>query len=347
MNTLFYSFEETPWEQYLRAAHSDTQLSTVKFLTMLETEPEEMLEEAFEDLCDRHISLDISELPMDVGNGETAVRLRWEQQLTEKENFLPELDENDPLRLYLEELAGIPAFGDPAAMAMQLLEEPSDALRTALVNFSLSRVAELAKQCTGHGVLLLDLVQEGNLGLWQAVMQYDGGDFEEERDWYIRQYLAKAVTLQARESGIGRKMRQAMEDYRSVDERLLMELGRNPTLEEIAEAMHVTPEEATVAEEMLETARLLNRVKTETEVPEETAESEQAVEDTAYFQMRQRINELLSELSEQDAKLLTLRFGLEGGLPMNPQQAARALGMTPEEVTRREAAALQHLRKNG
>ena len=82
------------------------------------------------------------------------------------------------------------------------------------------------------------------------------------------------------------------------------------------------------------------------EEKEPEPEDEQAVEDTAYFQMRQRITELLSTLPEEDAKLLTLRFGLEGGLPMTPEDAGRKLGMTPEEVIAREAAALAQLRNS-
>ena len=96
---------------------------------------------------------------------------------------------------------------------------------------------------------------------------------------------------------------------------------------------------------MIETARLVNRAKREPEP--DPVEEEQAVEDTAYFQMRQRIQELLSSLSEADARLLTLRFGLEGGLPMSPEETGRQLGLTAAEVVERETAALSVLRKQG
>ena len=141
-------------------------------------------------------------------------------------------------------------------------------------------------------------------------------------------------------------MRQALEDYRAVDERLLSELGRNPTLEEIAVELHMTAEEAGSLSRMMTTARRLAQARPE-EKPEEEeqAEEQQAVEDTAYFQMRQRIAEMLSGLSEENAKLLSLRFGLEGGLPLTPEEAGRKLGLTPEEVVTREAAALAQLRQ--
>ena len=157
--------------------------------------------------------------------------------------------------------------------------------------------------------------------------------------------MAKAVTLQARANGVGQKMRSALEDYRAVDERLLGELGRNATIEEIAMEMHITAEEAAVVKKTLDNARLVAQAKKpEPEEEEEKEEDSQAVEDTAYFQMRQRIGELLSGLSEHDQKLLTLRFGLEGGKPLSPEETGRQLGLTPDEVVAREGAALAKLR---
>ena len=134
------------------------------------------------------------------------------------------------------------------------------------------------------------------------------------------------------------------EDYRAVDERLLSELGRNPTLEEIAEAMHISPEEASVVKKMLDDARLLAQAKKQPEPEEEKEAEEQAVEDTAYFQMRQRIMELMSVLDETDAKLISLRFGLEGGMPLSPEETGKRLNLTPDEVVAREANALSKLR---
>ena len=108
--------------------------------------------------------------------------------------------------------------------------------------------------------------------------------------------------------------------------------------------MHVSVEEAAVYGEMLSMAKVRQQVDAAMEEKEPEPEEEQAVEDTAYFQMRQRITELLSTLSETDAKLLTLRFGLEGGLPLSPEDAGRKLGLTAQEVVAREAAALAKLR---
>lgn len=343
MNELDFSFEQTPWELTLERLQPDSSISAVRFLTLLEGADEPEVEAAFQDLEEQHIALDIGDLPKDPGSGATAVRLRQEQQLVQSGRLLQGLEENDPLRLYLEEVAATPVAGDPAVLAQSYLDG-DELVAPRLVNLMLSRVIGSAKAAVGRGVLLLDLIQEGSLGLWQGIMCYAGGDFEAHADWWIRQYIARAVTLQARSGGVGQKMRQAVEDYRTVDEHLLTELGRNPTLEEIAEMLHMSVQETAVVAQMLESARMLQHAR-KPEPEELPQEEEQAVEDTAYFQMRQRITDLFSGLSAQDAQLLTLRYGLEGGLPMNPQQVGEKLGLTADEVVDREAAALALLRQ--
>jgi RNA polymerase primary sigma factor len=124
---------------------------------------------------------------------------------------------------------------------------------------------------------------------------------------------------------------------------LLTDLGRNPTIEEIAVEMGISAEEAEVYRDTLRAARTIEKAKQPPK--EQEPEDDQAVEDTAYFQMRQRIADLLADLSSREAQLLTMRFGLEGGKPMTPEQTAAKLGMTPEEVVAMEAAALSKLRK--
>ena len=339
-----FVFEATPWELALDELKIGDTMSAVRFLTLLEGDSEEAVEDAFNDLADGHVTLDISGLPKTLGTGETAVRLRREAELVKTGLDPAVLEPSDPLRLYLEEVAGTPVCGNEHILS-QAASEGDEKAMEQLTNMGLSRVVELAKEYVGHGVLLLDLIQEGSLGLWQAIGCYEGGDYAAHRDWWVRQSLARAVTMQARQSGVGHKLRQAMEDYRSVDERLLCDLGRNPTLEEIALEMHISPEEATAVARMVENARTMGKVHAP-EVEDDPAEEEAHVEDTALFQMRQRIADLLDGLSEADAKLLTLRFGLEGGLPLSPADTGRKLGLTPEEVVAREAAALAQLRSN-
>lgn len=344
MNEWDFSFEESPWETFLEQQEHMDSVSAMTVLTMLEGEDEWVFEEALEDLDEKEIFLDISDLPKPTGTGEAVTRLRHEEQLAAKGLPLNELDINDPLRLYLEEVAMTPAYGDEQLLAEKSAAGDEGAM-AALTNLRLSRVIELAKDHVGKGVLLLDLIQEGSLGLWYAIQNWKSGDFLDYSDWWIRQYMAKTITIQARANGVGQKMRTALEDYRSVDEQLLSELGRNPTVEEIAQRLHISVDAAASIGKMLENARLLQQAKRTSEPEEEEPEEQQAVEDTAYFQTRQRVNEMLSGLEETEAKVITMRFGLEGGLPLSPEDTGRKLGLTPDEVVALEAAALQKMRK--
>ena len=351
MNDLEFSFEESPWEQYFSRLQECEVVDAATMLTLLEGEEEEIFEEAFRMMEENDHWLDISDLPRPAFTGENGTRLRYEADWIKKGARVDKLEETDPLRLYLEELAGIPVHGDITLLADQLAranreDENADSVRMQLVNLLLSRVVEEAGAHTGRGVLLLDLIQEGSIGLWKATDVFigRGADFELVSSLWIREYMNRAVLMQARAGGVGQKMRTALEDYRAVDERLLSELGRNPTLEEIAEELHMRVEEASAVRKMLEDARLLAQVKKVPEPEEEKEEEDQAVEDTALFQMRQRILDLLSGLEERDRKLLTLRFGLEGGKPLTPEETGRKLGLTPDEVVAREGAALAKLR---
>ena len=344
MNKLEFSFEPAPWEQWLGNFPQGASVPAGGLLTLLEGEEEQELEDALQAMEEAGMELDIRDLPKSFGSGETALRLRQEQQLAQKGISPDALEENDPLRLYLEEIAAIPVCGDEDLLAQDAAAGKESAAN-ALTNLGLSRVVEMAGAFTGYGVLLTDLIQEGSLGLWKAVGSYREGEYSAFRDHWIRFYLARAVALQARSSGVGERLRQAMEDYRQVDQRLLSDLGRNATVEEIAQELHLSVEQAESVRAMLENARLLQQAHPSAEDEETPEEAEQAVENTAAFQMHQRIADLLSSLEPEEARLLTLHFGLEGGKPMTPQETGRILGLTPDEVVAREAAALAKLRK--
>ena len=344
MNDLEFTFEQTPWEAFLMTKGMGDTVSAVTVLSLLEEADEQQVEDALNDLETGSMHLDISGLPKLNGTGEAALRLRREVELAKRELCPGDLEAGDPLRLYLEEVAGTPVFGDEQLFAEKAARGNETAM-VQLTNLGLSRVIELAREHVGYGVLLLDLIQEGSLGLWQAIRNYRYGDYAAHRDRWIRFYMAKAVTLQARQSGVGRKIRTALEDYKAVDERLLSDLGRNPTMEEIALELHMSVEETAAVKKMLDDARILARAKKPPVDEEEEKEAqEQAVEDTALFQMRQRIADLLSGLEEKDRMLLSLRFGLEGGKPLTPEETGIRLGLTAEEVVAKEAAALAKLR---
>ncbi len=338
MNELDITFDDVPTLQ------PGQTLSALTLLAQYEDADEETLAAALEEMAQKGIALDVTSLPKGPGVGEAAARLALEERLVRKGDLLQQLPETDPLRLYLEEIAALPVSGDPELLAQQLTDGKEETAHR-LAEAMFGTVVETAKTYVGRGVLLLDLIQEASMGLWQSIQTFSEGAFLSHCEWWLHQYLAAAVTLQAKASGVGQKLYRAVEDYRSVDEKLLTELGRNPTLEEMAEGLHMGVEETAAVAEMLENARSLRRAKAPEEKPL-PEEEDQAVEDTAYFQMRQRIAELLSDLPAQDVQLLTLRYGLEGGLPMDPKQVGARLGLTEEEVVNREAAALSKLRQH-
>jgi len=346
MNEMDFTFEQSPWELLLENLRGGSTISAARLLNALEGEDETALEDALRELEQRHITLDVSQLTVDALSNAAKVRLERERKLLAEGNLIQGLEKDDPLWIYLDEIARVPAAGDPVLLS-QLAAQGDEAAQANLVNVCLHRVISLAEEYTGKGVLLLDLYQEGSLGLWQAILGYDGnGDFEDACDWWIRQSMAKAVICQARAAGTGSKMRQALEDYQAVDKALLTRLGRNPTLEEIALELNQTPEDTALLEKMLADVRTAAKAKAAQEPKAEDPDDDKHVEDTAYFQMRQRIMELLSGLSELDAQILTLRYGLEGGLSLSPQETGAKLGLTPEEVVSREAAALTQLRND-
>ena len=340
------AFGDSPLEKMLSGLTPGAKLSAATLLAAADTENEEVLEETF-----RLLEVDLEDLPFYRADSQIVARLNLEAQIGSTSQLLENLEEGDPLKVYLEELAAIPSCGDIHMLALELAKANRQGEESPemgdILNLSLGRVVELALEYTDHGVLLLDLIQEGSMGLWEGLRQYQNAevDIEEFRDAWVRFFMTKAVVLQAHAAGVGQRLRTAVEDYRSVDERLLGELGRNPTQEEIAEALHITVDEVVLVGQILDNARKLSRVMKTPEEEDMPQEEDQAVEDTAYFQMRQRIAELLSALSAEDAQLLTLRYGLEGGSPQTPQQVAAKLGIPVEEVGTREAAILMKLRQ--
>ena len=338
-----FVFEQAPWEAYLRSCKNGSVISGWNLISMLEDEEDDAVEDAFSILTVKKLQLDLSGLPQMSAGSNTAQRLQQEREYVTGGLKTALMEETDPLRLYLEEIAAAPARGDEKLLAEQLSSGDQRAAQR-LTELGLSRVVEIAAEYAGQAVLLLDLIQEGNIGLWEAISGYRGGDYAAQRDEAIRSSVLKAIVLQARSNGISQKMKKALQDYRAADQHLLTKLGRNPGLEEIAQEMHISLEQAQTIEKTMADILLLQKAEKMAAPKEETAEDELPVEDTAYFQMRQRISEMLSVLDEQEARILTMRFGLEKGLPMSTEEVAKALGITTAAVTACETAALSKLR---
>lgn len=319
-------------------------LSGARLLSLLEAEDTLSVEDALRDILKCEITVDLSDLPRNSESGPAAQRLTWEATLKTREQLYSAVDETDPLGLYLQELASTPAAGDVELYAQRYLSGEHH-LAENIMNLYLARVVDLALENTGHGVLLLDLIQEGGMGLWECIPAYTGGSFANHADRWIRHAMVRTVILTAHANGLGSLLRRDMEEYIQADRQLLAQLGRNPTLEEVAQRLGLELSEAQTLEKMVSEARKFETAKPEPEQEPVPEEEDQAVENTAYFQLRQRIGELLSTLSETDARILTLRFGLEGGKPKTPVETGIIMNMTAAEVVQREAAALESLRR--
>lgn len=346
MNDFVFDRGFSPWDMALSKLKAGQTLSARRFLALMEQDQTVEPEMAAMELEERGIALDASDLPHFASSGRTDARLALESKLYHQDGIVQGLEENDPLRLTVLQLRAMEPIENEELLARKAAAGDQRAMEQ-LTNGTLGLVYEIAGEYLNKGVLLMDLMQEGSLGLWQAVLNHREGSFRDSASWWIRQAMARAVTLQAHASGVGSHMAQSMERYRRADRELLTQLGRNPTEEEIALEMGVTAEEAAAVGKMLREVETMDRVRKADAPKDPEPDDEQAVEDTAYFQSRQRINELLSGLSEADAKLLSLRFGLEGKAPMTAQQVGALMGLTAEEVTSREAAALASLRKDG
>ena len=260
----------------------------------------------------------------------------------------PLVNGEDNVSQYLRDIRRFPMLTEQQerALAERIAQGDQEAVKE-MVSANLRLVVSVARAYAGRGVPLLDLIQEGSLGLWDAILNFAGGSFEHCRDLGITQAMARAILRQARASGLGQKMRQAVEDYRMVDERLLSELGRNPTLDEIAESMHMTVSEIETVRKLLDNARLVGKAHEVKEPEEETPEDTQAVEDTAYYQTRERVDSLMSGISELEQKVVTMRYGLDGKAPQTAQEVGRKLNLTVSEVVELETAALNKMRKSG
>lgn len=311
-------------------------VSARRFFSLLTTGSEGEAEEILDMLEERDVLIDLELLPAYAGSGSLGERLALEHRLAREENGLSRLEKSDPLAMYLRELDRLPCLTEEQATAL------GEAGGHGLTEGLMYLVRREAVAMTGRGVLLADLIQEGSLGLMRALEQPEAGLFARIRRC-VRQAMARPILLQYLAGGDARRLLEDLHAYNEADRRLLNTLGRNPSLEELAEAMSKTPEQTELLSRMVKDAA---KAPAAQKAPEEEEEPE-SVEDSAYFQLRTTVEELLGLLEETDRRLLSLRFGLEGKAPLSVPEAANALGLTPEEAERREAEAIALLRLQG
>lgn len=305
--------------------------------------PEEEAEEAALELERRGVNLDASGYRKAGASGTAAQRLEQEEKLA-AEGRLEELGPEDPLTMTLAEYGELPRLSEARAEELwSLLRGGEDRWAETLTTGSLALVQEIAKSMTGKGVLLLDLMQEGSLGLWQTVTEARAEQFLPEARRRVTQAMARQILRQALADHAGEDLARQMEAYRKAAVGLLKKLGRTPSNEEIAAELHLTPEQTASLEQLTRDA-VKNPKKREESPKEPDPEEEAPVEDSAYFALRTRVEDLLDRLDETDREILTLRFGLDGKAPRNDGEILEKTGLTEEELHRREAGALAALR---
>src|SRR3989304_3418361 len=259
---------------------------------------------------------------------------------------------SDPVRMYLREIGRVSLLTYEEEVTLAKRVEKSDKkARERLISANLRLVVSIAKKYVNRGLTLLDLIEEGNIGLMRAVMKYDwrrGYKFSTYATWWIRQAITRAIADQARTIRIPVHMVETINKFNRLSRKLMQELGREPTPEEVAfemgvgtdkirEIIKVSQEpaslEAPVGEE--EDSRLGDFIQDVS--PSPTDQATQAL-------LKDHIREVLSTLSPREAKVLEYRFGLEDGKQRTLEEVGREFGVTRERIRQIEAKAIRKLR---
>jgi RNA polymerase primary sigma factor len=274
-------------------------------------------------------------------------------EFTEEMGNLEDLPLSDPVRMYLREIGKIPLLKPEEEVELAKRVEAGDPVGKAkLVEANLRLVVSIAKKYIGRGMLFLDLIQEGNLGLIRAVEKFDyrkGFKFSTYATWWIRQAITRAIADQARTIRIPVHMVETINKLIRISRQLVQRLGREPTAEEIASEMGIASDRV---EEIQRIAQ--EPVSLETPIGEEEdsqlgdfLEDKElpSPDDVAAGQLlREQLEGMLEDLTEREKEVLRLRFGLEDGHPYTLEEVGRRFGVTRERIRQIEAKALRKLR---
>ena len=259
----------------------------------------------------------------------------------------------DPVRMYLKEIGKVPLLSAEEEIVLaQAMEQGDERAKKKLAEANLRLVVSIAKRYVGRGMLFLDLIQEGNLGLIKAVEKFDyrkGYKFSTYATWWIRQAITRAIADQARTIRIPVHMVETINKLIRVSRQLLQELGREATPEEIAEEMKIPVERV---REILKISQ--EPVSLETPIGEEEdshlgdfIQDENVpvpAEAAAFTLLREQLTEVLGTLTEREQKVLTLRFGLDDGRARTLEEVGKEFNVTRERIRQIEAKALRKLR---
>ncbi len=260
----------------------------------------------------------------------------------------------DPVRMYLREIGKIPLLKSPEEIDLaQRIEKGDRKAKKKLTESNLRLVVSIAKKYVMRGLSLLDLIQEGNQGLIRAVEKYEwrkGYKFSTYATWWIRQAITRAIADQARTIRIPVHMVETINKLIRTQRRLMQELGREPTAEEVAAAMEeMTP---TRVREILKIAQ--DTTSLETPVGDEDdsmlgdfiqdTTKPSPIEAASRELLKENIEEVLATLTDRESKVLKMRFGLDGKRPMTLEEVGREFGVTRERIRQIEAKALRKLK---
>ena len=259
----------------------------------------------------------------------------------------------DPVRMYLKEIGKVPLLSAEEEIELaQKMEEDDEEAKKKLAEANLRLVVSIAKRYVGRGMLFLDLIQEGNLGLIKAVEKFDyrkGYKFSTYATWWIRQAITRAIADQARTIRIPVHMVETINKLIRVSRQLLQELGREPSPEEIAEEMNMPVERV---REILKISQ--EPVSLETPIgEEEDSHLGDFIQDdnvpvpadaAAFTLLKEQLVEVLNTLTEREQKVLRLRFGLDDGRARTLEEVGKEFNVTRERIRQIEAKALRKLR---
>ncbi len=260
---------------------------------------------------------------------------------------------DDPVRMYLREIGRIPllTFDQELDLAKRILKGDEEA-KKELAESNLRLVVSIAKKYVGRGMLFLDLIQEGNMGLIKAVEKFDytkGFKFSTYATWWIRQAITRAIADQARTIRIPVHMVETINKLIRTSRHLLQQLGREPTPEEIAEEMEIPVEKVMEIQKIAQ-----DPVSLETPIGEEDDshlgdfiqddDSPAPHDSAAYTLLKEQLEEVMNTLTPREAKVLKLRFGLEDGKARTLEEVGREFEVTRERIRQIEAKALRKLR---
>ena len=260
---------------------------------------------------------------------------------------------DDPVRMYLREIGRIPllTYDEELELAKKILEGDEDA-KQKLAESNLRLVVSIAKKYVGRGMLFLDLIQEGNMGLIKAVEKFDytkGYKFSTYATWWIRQAITRAIADQARTIRIPVHMVETINKLIRTSRHLLQKNGREPTPEEIAEEMEIPVEKVMEIQKIAQ-----DPVSLETPIGEEDDshlgdfiqddDSPAPQDSAAYTMLKEQLNDVMGTLTSREAKVLRLRFGLEDGKARTLEEVGKEFNVTRERIRQIEAKALRKLR---